>query len=415
MTDRATIVHADALAHLRTMEAGSVDACVTDPPYGLEFMGKEWDNLGARKTKEKTGFDPKGRHIAERGDGWQPGSSYGSPKRMPKCAKCGKWQYNGWKPRECTCEEPEWVHDVSTYPRKMQEWHEAWAREVWRVLKPGAYLLAFGGTRTYHRLACAVEDAGFEIRDQIGWLYGSGFPKSHNLPGGLGTALKTAWEPIVVARKPLAGTVAANVAEYGTGALNVDACRIPIRDEGGVWGARQDSSIGYGGTAPNGYRTERHALGRWPANVCHDGSAEVLEAFARFGEKKTGALKPYTERHVNASSYRMAREKTYEKGEDTGTAARFFYAAKASRSERGEGNGHPTVKPLALMKWLVRLVTPPDGLVLDPFAGSGTTGLACLHEGFRFIGIEKEAEYVEIARARLASYVPLPEQATLAL
>lgn len=274
---------------------------------------------------------------------------------------------------------------------------EMWA-ECLRVLKPGGHLLAFAGTRTQHRMACNIEDAGFDIRDMIAWVYGSGFPKSRNLDGqwqGWGTALKPALEPITVARKPLIGTVAENVLTHGTGAINVDGCR--VGNEGGTT---------RGGQAPyaaSGWRTGHEIVktdaGRWPANMIHDGCDEVLGMFPK---------------SVSGTSESQSR---------------FFYCAKASKKDRNEGcenmplrvaggmsgrqdgsmgsvtynnNTHPTVKPTDLMRYLVRLVTPPGGVVLDPFMGSGSTGKAAMLEGFRFIGIEKEAEYVEIARARIA-------------
>lgn len=356
----------DCLVVMAGMVEDSVDAIVTDPPYGLEFMGKGWDH----------GI---------------PGVAF-------------------------------WV-------------------EALRVAKPGAHLLAFGGTRTFHRLACAIEDAGWEIRDCVMWVYGSGFPKSHNIGNGWGTALKPAWEPIIVARKPLAGTVAENVLRYGTGAMNIDGCRVGT-DAG--WSYPN----GRGGTGCFGKESLSKNLtdaisatkGRWPANLCHDGSDEVVGLFP---VTKSGALKPYKEKHENASSYQFNRDKMFFQDANTGSAARFFYCAKASKQDRDEGcegmedkstcymatangtgspsvliddqgkerdrfsaikkNNHPTVKPVALMRWLCRLVTPSNGLILDPFMGSGSTGKAAILEGFRFIGIEKEPEYCEIARARISN------------
>jgi len=352
-----------------TLDAESVDSIVSDPPYGLAFMGKAWD--------------------------------HGVPG------------------------EPFW-------------------REALRVAKPGAYLVAFGGTRTFHRLTCAIEDAGWEIRDCLSWLYGSGFPKSHNGPWG-GTALKPAWEPIILARKPLIGTVAANVAAHGTGGLNVDGCRIPASDKTPAPVGEFGRSYALG---PSGFTGVRDgagdALGRWPANVCLD------EEAAGMLDEQTGTLS-VTGKRSAASQARWAEgesplvgsgatnRKLTEYGGDTGGASRFFYTAKASRREReaglegmeekrsgvmqddgykwthdGKGNAidlntkarnhHPTVKPIALMRWLCRLVTPPNGLVLDPFTGSGTTGCAAVLEGFRFIGCEKEAEYVAIAEKRIAHW-----------
>ncbi len=310
---------------LKTMDDNSVDSIVSDPPYGLSFMGKKWD--------------------------------YDVPSAMI------------WK--ECL-----------------------------RVLKPGGHLLSFAGSRTYHHMAVNIEDAGFEIRDQIMWVYGSGFPKSLNISkaidkaagaerevighgqkgrnltrngikgdmlidswhqeaiapeitapatpeaqqwDGWGSALKPAHEPIVLARKTLIGTIIENVLEHGTGGLNIDGCRIETKDN------------------LNGGK------GRFPANFIHDGSNEVV------------GLLP-------------------------NDSARFFYCAKASKKEKGSDNNHPTVKPIALMRYLCRLITPPNGVVLDPFMGSGTTGIAACLEGFNFVGIELNEDYLEIARHRIASY-----------
>ena len=343
------LIHGDCIEVLRSMPDCSVDAVVTDPPYGLSFMGKKWD------------------------------------------------------------------YDVPSV--------EVWA-ECLRVLKPGGHLLAFAGTRTQHRMAVRIEDAGFEIRDMIAYVYGSGFPKSLDVSkaidkaagverevvikrtmtqgggsslqirngerreveanitapatdaakqwDGWGTALKPALEPITVARKPLIGTVAENVLQYGTGAINVDGGRVGTHKDvpgspngkgitsgySGGWGDRKEYMSGFN---PN--------IGRWPANFIHDGSEEV-----------TDLLKD---------------------------SARFFYCAKASKADRNEGmpegttSNHPTVKPTDLMRYLCRLVTPPNGVVLDPFMGSGSTGKAAALEGFGFIGIEREAEYVAIAQARI--------------
>lgn len=304
---------------------------------------------------------------------------------------------------------------------------ETW-RLVFALMKPGAHLVAFSATRTYHRMACAIEDAGFEIRDQIGWLYGTGFPKSHNLDGewgGWGTSLKPAWEPIVLARKPLLGSVPENMAVFGTGALNIDGCRIHAPDaQGGAYtvkrlapgaqvnatGAWKQDEVYHGETKP----------GRWPANVVHDGSDEVLAAFAAFGER--GAIAPVHRR--NADKFRNVYNGSFkgnidEAGStfrgDSGTAERFFYSAKATDAERivlctecdarsfGKPRcahdakffkSHPTVKPIELMRWLVRMVTPPGGLVLDPFAGTGTTGAAAIAEGCQALLIEREDQYV---------------------
>jgi site-specific DNA-methyltransferase (adenine-specific) len=285
---------------------------------------------------------------------------------------------------------------------------EFWA-EVLRVLKPGGHLVAFSGSRTYHRMAVAIEDAGFEIRDQLMWLYGSGFPKSHNQPGGLGTALKPAHEPTCLARKPLIGTVAANIAAHGTGALNIDGCRIEAGKEtierGDLDAAYTNSAEGYQRLnrsmmthKPKERAGPANALGRWPANIIHDGSEEVLAGFpesnARDGVTKGANLGFHG---GGAAHSRIPKEVR----SDTGSAARFFYCAKATSEERGEGNNHPTVKPVALMRWLCRLVTPKGGTVLDPFAGSGSTLIAADAEGFDAIGCELSPEYAAIAERRM--------------
>jgi len=398
------IIEGDCREVLRELDANSVDAVVTDPPYGLEFMGKDWD--APWKTDRRQTFDgtlndtrenPFGRARVRNGSG----QSYGADARIMQ---------------------------------EFQAWCETWAVELLRVLKPGGHLLAFGGTKTYHRLASAVEDAGFEIRDQIGWLYGSGFPKSSNQEGdweGWGTALKPAWEPIVVARKPLIGTMVKNLAAHGVGALNIDGCRVEtdeIRPKGSVrLGSENHSGIGTfletGGSARSTGSGANHELGRWPANIIHDGSDEVLAAFptapgqiadaSTSSSRKTqnvyGEMKRGNGREGEASGdsenegavgFKM---KPGARRLDSGSAARFFYCAKASKKDRGEGNVHPTVKPTKLMRYLCRLVTPPGGTVLDPFMGSGSTGRGAVLEGFNFIGIEMSTEYMDIADARIAA------------
>lgn len=312
-----------------------------------------------------------------------------------------------------------------------------------RVAKPGAYLLAFGGTRTYHRLACAIEDAGWEIRDTVMWVYGSGFPKSHNGEWG-GTALKPAWEPIILARKAPVGIVEANWRAYGTGGLNINECR--VGDEVRFNAAAANAS---GGNSLNmsvvgmPRTTGRECVGRWPANLIHDGSDEVLECFpAAPGQQRQVGSEHGAKPSINAYGDFGPRETFMPRG-DAGSAARFFYCAKASKSDRNEGcealpdreggirsetsgqhitrrdgndpgpvkNNHPTVKPTALMQYLCRLVTPVGGLILDPFTGSGSTGKAALREGFRFIGCENDLEhgYFEIACARVrGTYVEGP-------
>jgi site-specific DNA-methyltransferase (adenine-specific) len=365
-----------------TLDAESVDAIVTDPPYGLGFMGKAWDH-------------------------GVPGVEF-------------------------------WL-------------------EAFRVAKPGAHLVAFGGTRTFHRLTCAIEDAGWEIRDCLSWLYGSGFPKSADVskmldkaagaervallvptkPGnhplqagpislgatgmtdvsepitaaarqwqGWGTALKPAWEPIILARKPFPSTVAANVQEHGVGGLNIDATRVPYRGDYRS-PARTSGEVNSGGSFGTGVKkfddVNAEAKGRWPANVVLDEDAAAML------DEQSGTLHTHGGgfgEYAGGSMFGGGRVRAASQPTDSGGASRFFYCAKASRSERGADNTHPTVKPLALMRWLVRLVTPLGGIVLDPFTGSGSTGCAAVAEGFRFVGIEKEAEYAAIAAARIARYVP---------
>ena len=398
---------------LPTLPDNSVDSIVTDPPYELGFMGKTWDATG----------------IAYNVEMW----------------------------RECL-----------------------------RVLKPGGHLLAFSGSRTYHRMAVAIEDAGFQIRDQIMWVYGSGFPKSLNISkaidkaagaertevigirsrnvkpfddsngwnannttgeheytapataeaevwDGWGTALKPAHEPIVLARKPLDGTVANNVLTHGVGGINIDGCRVegepvPIN--------KLEEWSGFGQKIEPNYQQQINTQGRFPANFIHDGSDEVLELFPVAGsftgkrERKNGTIKQHSwmgqghRQNLNKSVIDNSR----------GSAARFFYCAKANKKDRNEGldgfaadkpvfgddggtykglsdsktpqaNNHPTVKPTDLMRYLCRLVTPPNGVVLDPFTGSGSTGKAALLEGFNFIGIEQSEEYAAIAQARIEHVV----------
>lgn len=389
------VIQGQCVAVMAEMSAASVDAIVTDPPYGLGFMGRAWDDL-------------------------PPGVE--------------------------------------------------WAEQCLRVLKPGGHLLAFGGTRTFHRLVCAVEDAGFEIRDTIAWLYGSGFPKSLDVSkaidkaagvertivgvnplaaqqtgqhdtvalkdrqpnlyvtvpatseaerwSGWGTALKPAHEPIVVARKPLSGTIAQTVLEHGCGALNIDGCRIGTNEALGRFNNAKPAEHNVPDSHPNARNLGRMqrgaalvdnsgALGRWPANVVLDERAALAL------DRQTGMLHsqdPAT-RRSKSKMQGVTQMGTGESVEyaDAGGASRFLYVAKAGRGERNAGgkNTHPTVKPIALMQWLVRLVTLPRGIVLDPFAGSGTTGIAALREGFSFIGIEREAEYVALARDRIIADCPL--------
>jgi site-specific DNA-methyltransferase (adenine-specific) len=382
---RVVLHHADCRDVLRGLPDNSIDSVVTDPPYALVSIVKRFGKPGSAPAK--------GNEAYQRASAGFMGKQ--------------------WDTGEVAFSE------------------EFWA-EVLRVLKPGGHVVAFSGTRTYHRMAVAIEDAGFEIRDQLGWVYGSGFPKSHNQHGdweGWGTALKPAWEPIALARKPLCGTVAANLALWGVGALNVDGCRVGSgadhvancarNNVSGIW--REHGSV-------DGVRTEASPLGRWPANIVHDGSDEVLACFPTskspwIGNPNTGAKGG---KMFGGSEQSIDSKPEYR---DEGSAARFFYCAKASRADRDAGldhlpkgnnmrvngpreseeakhstlraNTHPTVKPTSLMQWLCRLVTPPGGVVLDPFTGSGSTGKAAVLEGFKFIGCEREDEYMPIAQARI--------------
>jgi DNA modification methylase len=465
----------DCLDVMATLDTDSVDSIVTDPPYGLEFMGKEWDRLWDKRAGNPDAH-PTGKAWSEANGCAAGNKGYAGMTRNPNAYVGG---------------------------RAAQDWHYRWAVAALRVAKPGAHLLAFGGTRTHHRLMCAIEDAGWEIRDVVMWVYGSGFPKSldaskaidkaagaerevvgrrnpHRDGGirsrhsaatgetygdykqmdvvagcvpitapatpdalrwqGWGTALKPAWEPIIVARKPLVGTVAANVLEYGTGAINIDGCRVDAPD--GIDGGRNfEASPLLAGRSGNRIygaatiRTYTPGIGRWPANLIHDGSDEVLAGFPETGASKStprnnGAFKSpakgYETPHVTGGH-----------DDNGGSAARFFYCPKASKADRDEGceempiatkriygdgipsavnsdprgmsgggdrparNNHPTVKPTALMRYLCRLATPPGGVVLDPFMGSGSTGKAATLEGFGFIGIEIDSTYYAIAERRI--------------
>lgn len=291
--------------------------------------------------------------------------------------------------------------------------------ETWKiimdVMKPGAHLVAFSASRNYHRMACAIEDAGFEIRDQIMWLYGTGFPKSKDLGDGWGTALKPAHEPIVLARKSLAeNTNKKNMEVYGVGGINIDGCRISVTEDdakktdrpnclGKIYKDKFDGNT-YGenfGGISQGHDIRK---GRWPANVVHDGSDEVVESFPIANSTRIeNPNNPKYGSDRDPTSYNLGDDKEGVDYRDSGSASRFFYSAKVSKAERGEGNNHPTVKPISLMRYLCKLITPIGGLILDPFMGSGSTGIAAKLEKFDFIGIEREKSYFEIARSRIDS------------
>jgi len=384
------LLNGDCLDKLKELENNSIDSIVTDPPYGLSFMGKKWD------------------------------------------------------------------YDVPSV--------EIW-QECLRVLKPGGHLLAFAGSRTYHRMAVRIEDAGFDIRDQIMWIYGSGFPKSHNVAlaidkqsgktghrgkainvggkgdrddiqtsvskangtlqpayksdndwNGWGTALKPAHEPIVMARKPIEGTVAENTLQYGVGGLNIDATRVTVDDMddyafnmAGNERVKAKEEGELTGMYEGGWKVDKTPKelpqGRWPANVILDEEAgSILDK--QSGNKKSGKMLSTHKRHTDGSPNGIygkfnPNHQLSDTYGDEGGASRFFYCPKASKKDREEGNIHPTVKPTDLMKYLIRLVTPKEGIVLDPFMGSGSTGKAAMQEGMWFVGIEREKEYYEIAKQRI--------------
>lgn len=325
------IVNGDCLEVMKTYPNNHFSAIVSDPPYGLSFMGKDWD-----------------RGI--------PGEAY-------------------WK-------------------------------EALRICKPGSHLLAFGGTRTFHRLACAIEDAGWEIRDCISWLYGSGFPKSHNHFGipGYGTALKPAWEPIIMAMKPCEGTFAQNAEKWGQTGININGCRIGTTRNVPASPSSQRTVNAYGQFGEDQDWNMNH--GRWPANLILDEvAAEMLDQQTSELGKSAGTKGDKSKNKVLIGGWKTPDLGISIGFGDSGGASRFFYVAKASTAERNRGcekNSHPTVKPIKLMEYLIKLIAPPkDSLLLDPFAGSGTTLLAAQNLGIKCVGIEMSADYCEIAKARI--------------
>lgn len=328
------LINGNSLIKLKNIESESITSIVTDPPYEIGFMGKKWDNTGIAYSSEL------------------------------------------------------WI-------------------ECLRVLKPGGFLLSFSSARTYHRMACAIEDSGFEIRDMIEWIYGSGFPKSLDLGKhdekfkGIGTSLKPAHEPICMARKPLfENTVLKNFEIYSAGALNIDKCRIEHSEKEVITNRTAPKSNG----SKMGLFTEKdkyaspNLLGRFPSNLIHDGSDEILELFPF---TKTGGGDRRANKIGSIFKIKETRNEPSNFESNSGSASRFFYCAKPSKSERGYFNTHPTVKPLKLMEYLIKMVTPENGIVLDPFMGSGTTGIACSILGFSFIGIELEKESFDIAQNRI--------------
>jgi site-specific DNA-methyltransferase (adenine-specific) len=341
---RWQIKQADCFDALPKLDADTVDAIITDPPYGIGVNGMQWDR----------------------------------PARLDPATPVGKRRRRG------SCQNPN---------QSFQAFSREWSSACLHSLKPGGHIAAFAAPRTAHRLTCGLEEAGLEVRDVLMWLQGQGYPATRVLPAGLGTGLKPSWEPIVLARKPLNGTLDHNLAQHRTGAMNIDACRIALSPYDCPEEGRS-----------HGHRMTASAKGRWPANLLLSHGTGCSDA----GCEPDCPIELLGERH------------------------RFFYAAKAPRRERDAGceelprgvvqtfkvgarneqmcaanpvaNIHPTVKPIELMRWLIRLLTPKGGLVLDPFAGSGSTGAAAVLEGARFLGIEREAIYVPIARARITHW-----------
>jgi DNA modification methylase len=380
---------------LPTLAADSIDAVVTDPPYGIGFMGREWDTFKPEAAEK----------LRERGMAW-------TKKRPDNPNLNGRKRQPGTSPSAIE-------YDYTTPGLlRFQEWTAAWSSEVLRVLKPGAYVVVCGAPRSHHRMMCGLEDAGFVVRDCFAWLFGSGFPKNYNLGDGKGTALKPAHEPIALAWKPFKGSIKACHETHGTAALNIDACRLDSVSPD-VGRERQPSTELGQGSGWNGHtnsaRTVGGDLGRWPANVLLDEEAAAL-LDEQTGELTSGSWDGNRNSDKTRGvygSFKGGKSESSRDG-DRGGASRFYYVAKPSREERDFGTGlqrrgnfHPTVKPVELMRWLVRLVTPIGGVVLDPFTGSGTTGMACRYEHRQFIGIEKEADYVAIAERRIAAVAPL--------
>lgn len=405
---KVTLFRGDNRDVLAAQPDNSIDSIVTDPPYALVSIVKRFGKEGAAPSQD--------RHA---------GGAYAR-------ASAG-FMGQQW--------------DTGEVAFAVEFW-----RQCFRVLKPGGHVVAFSHARTYHRMACAIEDAGFEIRDMLDWLYGSGFPKNHdvaldfettlcdrvvNAEGrpewrykddgapmlrgtwrhpmaieweGWGTALKPGLEPICLGRKPLGeSSVILNLWRWFVGAINVDACRVPAGPSDAPLKWLHGRSMGYHGAADGGpCEAVPQEKGRYPANVLHDGSAEVAALFPATGPSTGGGMKDLSKGKLFGSS--GAKNVTASSGlGDSGSAARFFYTAKADAHDRA-GSSHPTVKPVDLMQWLVRLVTPKGGLVLDPFAGTGTTGEAAFREGMRAILIERETAYQADIVRRMALALAGPDE-----
>ena len=401
----ATVYHGDCIDVMCELPDGSVDAVVTDPPYGIRFMGESWDGTDIVKRRER------GKETSPMPEG------LGGPNGGYRSLAAEAGRYNRSLKASLA----------------FMDWCREWASECYRLLKPGGHMLAFGSPRCYHQLGMGIELAGFEVRDTVAWLFAQGFPKSLDVAKaietkggdarpwyGWGTALKPAFEPCVVARKPITGSVADNVLANGVGALNIDACRIHTEgSEGCEYKVKRFKSGSELAKTKGNWRPDdgeeyvgKTTDGRWPTNVALDGAAaDELDA-------QTGDLsdaKPHTLRRRGIGYGSGSTGGDVELGyEDSGGASRFFpafrYEAKASSAERPKVGGvlHPTVKPLDLMRWLVRLVAPQGATILEPFAGSGTTIEACIAEGMRCIAIEREETYLPLILDRISKPIDVP-------
>lgn len=395
-----TIINGDSLQELQKIKDNTIDAVITDPPYGIAFLGKDWDSFRGTKVARS-----------------QVVKNLGTGMRMT----------------------------THTENLNYQQWCEQWARECLRVLKPGGWLLAFSAARLYHRIATGIEDAGFEVRDQIMWLYSSGFPKAQQIPThpGWKTCLKPAHEPIVMARKRLQGSCKANMVKHGVGALNIDQSRIPYEDEqdldtyiNNIQGPLERSTANAGdgvgmfdgntGFKAQKGRVVRPQAGRRTASFSFgdkatqsggDGSPEfVPNEQGRFPSNVMGEVAGYQKYFYCPKVSRRERHRGYEQKHiptnpegmlDKNGGTRYI---DGGNKQHNVGNNHPTVKPVELMKYLVRLVTPAGAHIIDPFAGSGSTGMACRELGRQFTGIELDPNYCEIARRRIEATLTDPKE-----